>query len=311
MAQQSQTISGPARPSVTSPSTAVRKPAASTDGSPNSGRRRRIRPRTLVVSATAWLLAAVFLLPYVQMVITALRPATELRDATYLPRQFAWSNFIDVWRESSLGANLRVTLLVAVGSTLLVLLVALPAAYYTARVKFRGRTLFLLLVLVTQMFQPTSLLVGLYREFYQLQMLNSVWTLILCNAAFNLAFAIWILTAYIRSIPVELEEAAMIDGLGRVRALLKVTLPLAMPGVVTAVIFTFIAAWNEFVMGLTLSTVPENQPLTVGINNFIGNYTVQWNYLFAGSVVAIVPVVVLFAVIERHVVSGLTAGSVK
>ncbi|WP_327321177.1 carbohydrate ABC transporter permease [Streptomyces sp. NBC_01210] len=271
----------------------------------------RLRLRTLIVAATAWLLAMLFLLPYAQMVITALRPASELRDPTYLPHHLAWSNFIDVWGESALGGNLRVTLLVAAGSTLLVLLVALPAAYYTARMRFRGRKIFLLLVLVTQMFQPTSLLVGLYREFYQVDMLNSVWTLILCNAAFNLAFAIWILTAFIGSIPVELEEAAMIDGLGRFRALIKVTLPLAMPGVVTAVIFTFIAAWNEFVMGLTLSTVPENQPLTVGINNFIGNYTVQWNYLFAGSVVAIVPVVVLFAVIERHVVSGLTAGSVK
>lgn len=265
----------------------------------------------MVVAAVAWLIAAVFLLPYLQMVITALRPASELRDATYLPDQFAWSNFVDVWRESNLGSNLRVTLLVAGGSTLLVLLVAIPAAYYTARVKYRGRKVFLLLVLVTQMFQPTSLLVGLYREFYQLGMLNSVWTLVLCNAAFNLAFAIWILTAYFSAIPVQLEEAAMIDGLGRGGALLRVTLPLAMPGVVTAVIFTFIAAWNEFVMGLTLSTVPESQPLTVGINSFIGNYTVQWNYLFAASVIAIVPVVVLFAFIERHVVSGLTAGSVK
>lgn len=273
--------------------------------------RRGPRPRTLVIASVAWLLAAVFLLPYAEMVITALRPADELRDPSYLPHHFAWSNFIDVWHESNLGANLRVTLLVAFGSTLLVLLVALPAAYYTARTRYRGRKLFLLLVLVTQMFQPTSLLVGLYREFYQFGMLNSVWTLVLCNAAFNLAFAIWILTAYIGSIPVALEESGMIDGLSRVGALVRITLPLALPGVVTAMIFTFIAAWNEFVMGLTLSTVPESQPLTVGINSFIGNYTVQWNYLFAGSVIAIVPVVVLFALIERKVVSGLTAGSVK
>ncbi|MGD9483888.1 carbohydrate ABC transporter permease [Streptomyces sp. TRM70308] len=288
------------------PATAARRPAGR---HPAAG--RRPAPRTVVFAVLAWLLAIVFLLPYVEMVITALRPAGELRDATYLPGQFVWSNFVEVWRDSNLGHNLRVSLLVAGGSTLLVLLVALPAAYYTARMRFRGRTLFLLLVLVTQMFQPTSLLVGLYRQFYQLDMLNSVWTLILCNAAFNLAFAVWILTAYISSVPVQLEEAAMIDGLGRFGAMFRVTLPLAMPGVVTAVIFTFIAAWNEFVMGLTLSTVPESQPLTVGINSFIGNYSVQWNYLFAASVIAIVPVVVLFAFIERHVVSGLTAGSVK
>ncbi|WP_406086096.1 carbohydrate ABC transporter permease [Kitasatospora purpeofusca] len=274
-------------------------------------RREPIRPRTLVVTAVAWGLAALFLLPYLEMVVTAVRPADELRDAGYLPSHFAWSNLVDVWRDSTLGANLRVTLLVAGGSTLLALAVALPAAYCTARTRFRGRKLFLLLVLVTQMFQPTALLVGLYREFHQLDMLNSVWTLILCNAAFNLAFAIWILTAYIGSIPVALEEAAMLDGLGRFGTLRKVVLPLAMPGIVTAVVFTFISAWNEFVMGLTLTTRSDSQPLTVGINSFIGNYTVQWNFLFAGSVIAILPVVVLFAVIERHVVSGLTAGSVK
>ncbi|MFI9105408.1 carbohydrate ABC transporter permease [Streptomyces fildesensis] len=273
--------------------------------------RQGISPRTLVITVAAWLLAALFLLPYLEMVVTALRPADELRDATYLPSHFAWSNLVKVWTDSTLGTNLRVTLLVAAGSTLLVLLVALPAAYYTARKPFRGRRAFLLLVLVTQMFQPTSLLVGLYREFYQFDMLNSVVTLIICNAAFNLAFAIWILTAYISSIPAELEEAGSIDGLGRLGTLRRITVPLAMPGIVTALIFTFISAWNEFVMGLRLTTVPDSQPLTVGINSFIGNYTVQWNYLFAGSVVAIVPVVVLFAVIERHVVSGLTAGSVK
>ncbi|MFB8242335.1 carbohydrate ABC transporter permease [Kitasatospora purpeofusca] len=276
-----------------------------------AARREPIRPRTLVVAAVAWGLAALFLLPYLEMVVTAVRPADELRDATYLPSHFAWSNLVDVWRDSTLGANLRVTLLVAGGSTLLALAVALPAAYCTARTRFRGRKLFLLLVLVTQMFQPTALLVGLYREFHQLDMLNSIWTLILCNAAFNLAFAIWILTAYIGSIPVALEEAAMLDGLGRFGTLRKVVLPLAMPGIVTAAVFTFISAWNEFVMGLTLTTRSDSQPLTVGINSFIGNYTVQWNFLFAGSVIAILPVVVLFAVIERHVVSGLTAGSVK
>ncbi|MGA4846067.1 carbohydrate ABC transporter permease [Streptomyces sp. G5(2025)] len=274
-------------------------------------RKRAFRPRTLVITACAWLLAAVFLAPYLEMIVTALRPKEELRDRTYLPQNLEWANFIDVWKESELGQNLQVTLLVAGGATLLVLLVSLPAAYYTARMRYRGRKLFLLLVLITQMFQPTALLVGLYREFHQLDMLNSIWTLILTNAAFNLAFAVWILTAYISSIPPELEEAAMVDGTSRFGAMIKVTLPLALPGVVTAVIFTFITSWNEFVMGLTLTTEPDKQPLTVGISNFIGNYTVQWNYLFAASVVAIIPVIVLFAFIERHVVSGLTAGSVK
>ncbi|WP_282692225.1 carbohydrate ABC transporter permease [Streptomyces sp. CC208A] len=273
--------------------------------------RPRPRTKTVLLTVTAWALAAVFLLPYVQMVITAGRPADELRDNGYLPSRFDWSAFTRVWSETTLGQNLSNTLLIAAGSTLLVLLAALPAAYYTARVRFRGRTAFLLLVLVTQMFQPTALQVGLYREFHALGLLDTTAVLMVANAAFNLAFAVWIISAYIGSIPVELEEAAMMDGCGRARALFRVTLPLAVPGIVTAVIFTFIAAWNEFIMGLTLTTSPERQPLTVGINNMIGAYTVQWNQVFAASLVAIVPVIVLFAVIERHVVSGLTAGSVK
>ncbi|MFD4658656.1 carbohydrate ABC transporter permease [Kitasatospora sp. NPDC058444] len=272
---------------------------------------RRPRARTVLLTALAWALAALFVLPYVEMLITGARPAGQLRDNAYLPTQFDFSSFTEVWSETTLGQNLQTTLLVAGGSTLLVLLVALPAAYYTARVRFRGRKAFLLLVLVTQMFQPTALQVGLYREFFALDLLDTPIVLVLANAAFNLAFAIWILSAYIGSIPMELEEAAMIDGNGRLGALFRVTLPLALPGVVTAVIFTFISAWNEFIMGLTLTNSPDRQPLTVGINNMIGAYSVQWNYVFAASLVAIVPVVVLFAVIERHVVSGLTAGSVK
>jgi multiple sugar transport system permease protein len=273
-------------------------------------RRRSASLRKVVVAATAYVIALIFILPYVEMVITALRPPAELLDHDYLPHHFAWSNFTEFWSQG-LGHNLNVTLLVAGGSTLLVLLVALPAAYYTARRQFRGRTVFLLLVLVTQMFQPTSLLVGIYREFFALHLLDSVWALILVNAGFNLAFATWILNAYFSSIPRELEEAALVDGLGQIGTLRRITLPLAMPGVVTALIFTFIAAWNEFIVALTLTTSPGKQPLTVALNSFIGQYQVDWQHLFAGSVIATVPVIVLFALIERKVVSGLTAGSIK
>jgi multiple sugar transport system permease protein len=138
-----------------------------------------------------------------------------------------------------------------------------------------------------------------------------VWSLILVNAGFNLAFAIWILNAYISSIPVELEEAAMVDGNGRLGALRRVTLPLAMPGLVTALIFTFIAAWNEFISALTLTTNSAGFPLTVRLDSFIGQYTVDWQHLFGASVVATIPVFILFALIEGRVVGGLTAGSIK
>ena len=269
--------------------------------------------RKAVIAGTAYLVAFLFIAPYLQMLLTALRPANELFQipATLLPSRFEWSNFLTVWSEAPVGNYLKSSLVIAACSTLVVLLVSLPAAYYTARYRYRGRSAFLLLVIVTQMFAPTALVIGIYREFVGFGLVNSYLSLIIVNAAFNLAFAIWIMNGYIQTIPVELEEAAAIDGCSRLGVLRRVTLPLALPGIVTAVIFTFIAAWNEFVIALTLTGTPDVQPLTVGVTVFIGQYDVQWQYLFASSLVAIVPVVILFVVIEKWLVGGLTAGSVK
>jgi multiple sugar transport system permease protein len=271
--------------------------------------RRRLTPRGLILSLAAYLIAIIFLLPYVEMVITALRPPAELQERGYLPKHWDWTNFSSIWK-TGFGTNLKVSLEIAGGATLLVLIVALPAAYYTARRKFRLRLFFLVLVLATQMFQPAALLVGIQRQFTSYG-LSPTWSLILVNAGFNLAFAVWILNAYFSSIPSELEEAAMVDGTSRLGALSRITLPLALPGIVTALIFTFIAAWNEFIVALTLSGNPANAPLTVAINNYIGQYSVDWGHLFAGSVIATIPVIILFAVIEGKVVGGLTAGSIK
>ncbi|WP_284945491.1 carbohydrate ABC transporter permease [Acidisoma cladoniae] len=277
---------------------------------PSVIKRRQWPAHSLIYAGLAYIVAIIFLLPYVEMIIAALRPANQILDRDYVPTHWNFYNFIDIW-STGFGNNLRISLEVAGGSTLLVLLVAVPAAYYTARQRFRGRGAFLLLVLVTQMFQPTAMLVGLYREFLSFGMLDSVAALILVNAGFNMAFAVWILNAYVSAIPIELEEAAFIDGSSRLGALFRITLPLALPGIVTALIFTFIAAWNEFIVALTLTTSPTTEPLTVTLNSYIGQYQVDWSHLFAGSVISTIPVIILFALIEGKVVGGLTAGSIK
>jgi multiple sugar transport system permease protein len=277
-----------------------------------AAKRRLPTVKTVIIAAAAYVIAIIFLLPYVEMVITALRPQRELLARNYLPHHFAWSNLTNMWGAGfGITTSLRVSLEIAGGATLLVLLVAMPAAYYTARHRFRGRGLFLLIVLITQMLQPTALIVGIYKEFLSFHLIDTVWALIMVNAGFNMAFAVWILNAYFGSIPVELEEAAMVDGSSRLGAMFRVTLPLAMPGVVTALIFTFIAAWNEFIAALTLTTSSGVTPLTVRLDMFIGQYTVDWQHLFGASVVATIPVLILFALIERRVVGGLTAGSIK
>ena len=269
--------------------------------------------RRAVLAAAGWGVGLVFLAPYLVMLFTALKPPGELRvtPPRLLPVVWRPGNFLDVLGDPAFQSWLRVSVVVATASTVLVLVAAVPAAYYTARHRFPGRNAFLLLVLVTQMFSPTALVVGLYRQFFELDLINTYPALILTNAAFNLAFAVWMLRAFFASIPREIEEAAAVDGCGRLRTLGGIVLPLALPGIVTAAIFAFIAAWNEYVVALTVMTDPAMKPLTVGITTYVTAYVQHWNWLFAASVLAIVPVVVLFALIERYLVGGLTAGSVK
>ncbi len=247
------------------------------------------------------------------MILTALKPAAELR--TIPPRLLPGS-----WRVDTFGLVLTdpdflgwlfVSVIVAACSTALAVAAAVPAAYHTARHRFPGRRAFLLLVLATQMLSPTALVVGLYREFFEWGLVNTKAALILTNAAFNLAFAVWILRAFFAAIPREIEEAAAVDGCGRLGVLVRVVLPLARPALATAAIFAFIAAWNEYVVALTVVTSPDRRPLTVGITSYVTAYVQHWNLLFAASAIAIAPVVLLFALIERHLVSGLTAGGVK
>ncbi|MGH7392253.1 MAG: carbohydrate ABC transporter permease [Candidatus Rokuibacteriota bacterium] len=271
------------------------------------------RRRQAWLTCAGALLAGAVLSPYLVMLFTALKPDRELRASPPRLTPLDWQpgNFLEVLGDPAFQAWLQVSLVVALASTALVVVAAVPAAYYTARHRFRGRTAFLLVVLVTQMFSPTALVVGLYREFFELELIDTYAALILTNAAFNLAFAIWILRAFFASIPREIEEAAAVDGCGRVRCLARIVLPLSLPGIVTAVIFAFIAAWNEYIVALTIMTHPDKKPLTVGITSYVTAYVQHWNLLFAASVIAIVPVVVLFALIERYLVGGLTAGSLK
>ncbi|MBO2456613.1 carbohydrate ABC transporter permease [Actinomadura violacea] len=269
--------------------------------------------RVVLLTAVGWLVALVFLAPYLQMFLTSLKPERELNKSpgAYLPDHWQWNNYVDVWKHAPIWTNMRVSLVVAGVATVVTLVCAMPAAYYSARNRFRGRGAFLLLILVTQMFAPTSLVVGIFREMVALNLTDTLLALILVNAAFNLPFCVWILHGYFSSIPKELEEAAFLDGAGRVGALFRVTLPISVPGVVTAVVYTFISAWNEFIVALTVTSSPNRQPLTVAIPSFITQYQEHWQYLFATSLIAIVPVVILFVFIERYLIGGLTAGSVK
>ena len=285
------------------------------------GRKRRYTedqvtlPRVILRMAAGILVLAIFVLPYLIMFFGSVKTKSQIRsvDPTYLPIEWHWENYISMWStpETPLPYNLISTIIIAVFATLLVLLVSLPAAYYTARFKFPGRMVFLFLVIVTQMLQPAVLTSGLFRQFTVLGLSDTWAAMIFINAAFNLSFAVWIMHSFFAGIPKEIDEAAQIDGAGRFTVLFKINLPLVWPGIVTAIVFTFVACWNEFAASLVILSPDKNQPLSVALTKFVGQYETSWQYVFGVSIVAILPVVILFMLIEKRLVGGLTAGSVK
>ena len=253
------------------------------------------------------------LYPYFAMFCSALKSRAEIFsvNGTVLPVEPMWSNFIDVWKRAPLAQYAVNSLLIAGGSTLLAMLCGIPAAYALSRMKFKGKTAFLGFVIVSQMFAPVVLVIGIYKVMAVLGFTDSIVGLIFVNAAFNQAFTIWLLRGTFMSISPEMEQAATIDGCTRIQALIRILLPVAAPGIVTTLIFIFINAWNEYTVALTLISTDTSKPLTVGINIFNGYNMIEWQYLFAASLFAILPVVILFMGIEKNLTSGLTAGGVK
>lgn len=254
----------------------------------------------------------VILYPYFVMFTTAAKSNDEMYSGeTILPKVWKWSNFVGIWKAAPIHKFLLNSLIVSGGATLLAILCGIPAAYALSRMKFKGKGFFMGAVIMSQMFSPVVLLVGIYRLMIDIKLTNSLVGLILLNAAFNQAFAIWLLRGTFLSISPEMEQAAKIDGCNTVQSMVRVLLPMAAPGIVTTLIFVFINSWNEYTIALPLIKDEVLKPITVGINVFYGLNMIQWQYLFATSIFATIPVVILFLCIEKHLVAGLTSGGVK
>ena len=253
------------------------------------------------------------LYPYYVMLITAFRSNQETTDMYFLhmlPTEWKWQNLTDIIRRG-VPRYLLNSVMVAGGATAISMLCGIPAAYAMARMDFKGKKAFLGFVIMSQMFSPVVLLIGIAQLMSTLHLNDSVVGLMLINAAFNQAFAIWLLRGTFVAISPEMEQAAMIDGCGTMGALTKVLLPVSAPGIVTALIFVFINAWNEYTISTVLISTASNRPITVGITQFSSFNMIEWQYLFAASLLATVPVVILFMAIEKHLTAGLTSGGVK
>lgn len=258
-------------------------------------------------------LVLVTLYPYFVMFTTALKSRAEIysMQGTLLPIEWQWENFTEIWKLAPLARYFINSIAISGGATAIAIICGIPAAYALSRMKFKGKKFFLGLVIVSQMFAPVVLLVGIYKVMSVLHLTDSLLGLIFINAAFNQAFAIWLLRGTFMSISPEMEQAATIDGCNQLQAMIRVLLPVAAPGIVTALIFVFINAWNEYTGALTLISSDVLKPLTVGITVFNGYNMIEWQYLFASSLFATIPVVILFICIEKHLVGGLTSGGVK
>ena len=277
------------------------------DGDP-----RHTLARALLIAFVV-VLCVVILYPYYVMVITGFRSNAETTDMYFqhmLPTKWVWGNLKDIIDRGVLRYLLN-SLLLSVGATAIALLCGIPAAYAMARMHFAGRKVFLGFVIMSQMFSPVVLLVGISRLMNTLRLNDSLLGLIFINAAFNQAFAIWLLRGTFVSISSEMEQAACIDGCSTVGAMLRVLMPIAAPGIVTTLIFVFINAWNEYTISTVLISTASNKPITVGITQFSSFNMIEWQYLFAAALLATVPVVILFMCIEKHLAAGLTAGGVK
>ncbi|MDK2896500.1 MAG: multiple sugar transport system permease protein [Candidatus Atribacteria bacterium] len=255
----------------------------------------------------------ILLFPFLVMISTALKPLDEVYATPphWIPQNPTLANFSDVWVKYPLGSYFKNSLIVAVGTTLINTILCIPAAYAVARLRFRAKSFIMYLFLIVQMFSPIIVVISLFKIIARLGLLDNLLSLIFSNGVFTLAFAIWLLSSYFRSVPKEIEEAALIDGCSRFQSIIRVLIPIAMPGLVTTIIYTFITAWNEFMFALTFITSMDKRPLTLGLYNFIGRWTVQWQYLMAAAILALIPVVILFMLIERDLVKGLAGGAVK
>ncbi|MFE4868127.1 carbohydrate ABC transporter permease [Streptomyces sp. NPDC056682] len=267
---------------------------------PNRG-----RPSTIV----GIVLLAVMLFPVYWMVNASLQPAGNTLQGGWFPFHPDFSGYVTALRDQ--GRNLVTSLIVALGSVVLSLGLAAPAAYALAHLPIRGTNFVLFGVLITQMVPGIVVANALYGAYNDLGLLNSYLGLILADSTAGVPFAIIILRSFMRGIPREIIEAARVDGAGRLRIFRSVVLPASANSLITAALFTFLFTWSDFLFALTLTSTETVRPITLGIYEYIGAHTNHWNAIMATAVVASAPAAVLLVIAQRYVAAGATSGAMK
>jgi multiple sugar transport system permease protein len=262
----------------------------------------------------AILFVLIYLFPVYWMVATSLKTSAAIfaTPPQVVPSPPVFTAYIGavINNPLTIRAILNSTI-ISLGTMALTLILAAPAAYALARLHLRGGTLITLLLLITQLLPAIVIATPLFVLFSRIGLLNSYPALILADTTFTLPFAVIILRPFFLTVPAELEAAAKIDGCTQLSAFWRVILPLVQPGLVTVAAFAFLMSWGEFLFALALNTNENVQPVTVALNKFIGQYGTQWEKLMAVATTIALPIIVIFASLQRYIVSGLVAGSVK
>ena len=272
---------------------------------------RRGRALGLYAGALGLLLVGAF--PLFWMVSTSLKPSAEIfaTPPGLVPSHPTLENFRRLFTETAFVTFFENSAAVSLATVALTLTVSALGAYGLTRFAFRGRDAVAGLILTTYMFAPVMIIIPFYILVKSLGLVNTRLALVLSYTTFCLPFCLWLLRAFFASIPLELEEAALVDGAGRGRAVWHVTLPLALPGLIASAIFTFILAYNDFLFALVLITSEELKTLPVGVNDLFNATIVDWGMIMAAGVMITAPAVLFFALIQRYLIQGWGAGGLK
>lgn len=269
-------------------------------------------PLWLIVTGSI-LVVFVCLFPFWWMVLSSVKTLRELYTVPpiWWPETPTWDNYRKVLFESNIPRYFLNSVIISAGSTALALVLAIFASYGFARFKFKGKPLLQSLVLVGQLLPTAAIIVPLFITLRVLGLVNTYWGLILVYMIITLPLSVWMLTSYFKNIPVELDEAAIIDGASRLGCLFRITLPLSLPGLASVMVYAFVTTWNEFIFALCFATDSSVKTLPIGLAEFSTEFNTDWGAVMAASVVMTLPIAILFVSMQRLFVGGLTAGATK
>jgi len=274
---------------------------------------KRSKASLALIYVCAALVAAVCLFPFLWMWMSSIKELRELYTIppVWFPAMPTLENYRTVLFESNVPRYFLNSLIISFGATGLALFIAIFAAYGFARFKFRGKTFYQSFVLIGQLLPTAAIIVPLFVTLRTLGLVNTYLGLILVYMIITLPLAVWMLTSYFRSIPVELEEAAIIDGSSRIGVLFRITLPLSIPGIIAVLVYSFVTTWNEFIFALTFATDSSVKTLPIWLAEFTTEFNTDWGAVMAASMIMTVPIAVLFLSMQRMFVGGMTAGATK